>query len=81
MPVGDAKYVAEKIGKVSHLIWLTIVWCIWLERNNVVFNKKVANSFEVVLIIISAYHDLGLFAGKVETKTYFFWDWWSNPLS
>jgi hypothetical protein len=28
---------------VSHLTWLTTVWCIWMESNDVLFRGKVAN--------------------------------------
>jgi len=38
----------EKKKKVSHLIWLTTAWCIWMERNDVLFEGKVANALEVV---------------------------------
>jgi hypothetical protein len=34
----------RKIGKkVSHLIWLTTAWCIWLEENDILFDEKVVN--------------------------------------
>jgi hypothetical protein len=29
--------------KVSHLIWLTTAWCIWLEENDILFDEKVVN--------------------------------------
>jgi hypothetical protein len=37
-----------KKKKVSHLVWLTTAWCIWLECYNVLFNGKVVNCLEVV---------------------------------
>ena len=36
--------------KVSHLVWFITALCIWLERNSILFNGKVANCLEVHLI-------------------------------
>ena len=42
-----------KKGKnMSHLIWLTTGWCIWLERNNILLDKKVTNIQEVILFLV-----------------------------
>jgi hypothetical protein len=34
--------------KVSHIIWLAAAWCIWLERNDIIFRGKILNILEVV---------------------------------
>lgn len=38
----------KKDRKLSHLIWLLATWCIWLERNVILFNRKTVNVREVV---------------------------------
>lgn len=38
----------KKANRVSHLISLATCWSIWLERNNVLFNGKVAIVKEVI---------------------------------
>jgi len=37
-----------KNDKVTHLIWLTSLVCIWLELNDILFNRKVANIAEML---------------------------------
>jgi hypothetical protein len=34
--------------KVSHIIWFAVVWCIWVEQNNILFIGKIINVSEVV---------------------------------
>jgi len=48
---------------VSRLIWFTTTWCIWLERNDILFNGKVFNVLEVVVRL-----GLDSFVGRIGTR-------------
>ena len=48
----NSVWKGKRSKRVSHLICVTTVWCIWLEKNDVLLNGKVANISEVVDHII-----------------------------
>jgi hypothetical protein len=37
-----------KYNKFFHVFWLSTCWNIWLERNNILFNGKIANLSDIV---------------------------------
>jgi hypothetical protein len=42
--------------KAKRLIWVATCWSIWLERNNILLNRKVANVKEVIDNIVVLVH-------------------------
>jgi len=48
----NSLYRGKNEKKVSHSIWLIKMECIWMERNNIIFNGKIVNTTEIGDLII-----------------------------
>lgn len=69
----------NKCKKASHLIWLTMAWCICLQRNNVLFNGKVANISQFVDLVIHLSWS-GFIIREGWNKYFVFSNWLNNSL-
>ena len=60
------------------IIWMTIVWVIWKERNNMIFNQKI-NTLDHLLDNVKFISFSWLKTYK-PTYAFSYHDWWRHPL-
>ncbi|KAK2457421.1 hypothetical protein QL285_004692 [Trifolium repens] len=69
----------KKVKRLRHIIWLATTWCIWRERNNIIFRGALVNIPSLVNQII--YFAWFWLIGRQKINVEFsFQDWCNNPL-